>query len=137
MSAFHSNGLQLGALRDANLKRLPRFKSNAGTPAHSQSDGSDWSLGDWVCAVTGELGEAANIVKKITRGDFTLEQGRKDLGDELADVLIYLDILAYRAGIDLSAATINKWNRTSVKVGANLVLDAQDWHYIDHSQEDA
>lgn len=126
------NGLALGALRDANIKRLPRFKSNAGTPAHTEPDGSDWSLGEWMTAVTGELGEAANIIKKIKRGDFTLEQARHDLGEELADVLVYLDILAFRAGIDLSAATIAKWNKTSIKVGANLRLDIDDWHHIEN-----
>ena len=27
----------------------------------------DWSLSDWMTAVTGELGEAANIAKKLNR----------------------------------------------------------------------
>ena len=28
---------------------------------------SSWSLSDWITAVTGELGEAANIAKKLNR----------------------------------------------------------------------
>ena len=31
---------------------------------------SDWSLSDWMTATTGELGEAANIAKKINRKVF-------------------------------------------------------------------
>lgn len=27
----------------------------------------DWSLSDWMTALTGEVGEAANIVKKLNR----------------------------------------------------------------------
>lgn len=29
----------------------------------------------------------------------------------------------------LGAAVIKKWNATSVKVGAPLYIDAEDWHY--------
>lgn len=112
------DGLTFGDLRQANLDRLPHFKNNLGQPVHTTTDGSDWSLGEWCTAVTGELGEAANIIKKIKRGDMTLESGSdaEQLADELADVAIYLDILAYRAGISLSEAVIRKWNKTSTKV---------------------
>jgi NTP pyrophosphatase (non-canonical NTP hydrolase) len=115
--------LNLADLRRANVARLPEFKNALGGPAHSQPDGSDWSLGEWSNAVLGELGEAANLIKKIQRGDLSLEEGRPKLADELADVLTYLDILAFRAGIDLSEATVNKWNRVSERVGCSLFLD--------------
>lgn len=109
-------------LREANIARLPQFKNRKGEPAHSESDGRDWKLSAWSNAVCGELGEAANIIKKIERGDFTLEEVRNELADELADVVTYLDILAMRAGIDLGKAVINKFNEVSYRVQADVFL---------------
>lgn len=112
--------LTFDELRAGNLARLPQFKNSKGERAHSEPDGSDWSLGEWSNAVLGELGEAANLIKKITRGDYTLEEMREELGKELADVQTYLDILAFRAGIDLGKATVQKWNEVSRRVGCDL-----------------
>lgn len=114
--------LTFNKLRVANILRLPQFKNRKGLPAHSQSDGGDWKLSAWCNAVCGELGEAANIIKKIERGDFTLEEGRNDLANELADVVTYLDILAMRAGINLEQAVIDKFNEVSERVNANVFL---------------
>lgn len=121
--------LDLAALREANKKRLPQFKNGKGEPAHSQPDGSDWALSTWCNAVLGELGEAANLIKKIERGDITLDEARAALGKEFADVLTYLDILAFRAGVDLGRETIDKFNAVSVRVGSTIRLTANDWHY--------
>jgi NTP pyrophosphatase (non-canonical NTP hydrolase) len=114
--------LTFKALRAANMKRLPLFKNAKGLPAHSEPDGSDWALSAWANAVCGELGEAANLIKKIERGDFTLEEKREALGKELADVQTYLDILAFRAGVDLGVATIDKFNEVSDRVGCDVKL---------------
>jgi NTP pyrophosphatase (non-canonical NTP hydrolase) len=117
-----NDSLTFDDLRAANTARLPQFKNRRGGPAHSQADGSDWCLAQWCNAVTGELGEAANIIKKIERGDMTLDEARPQLADELADVQTYLDLLAFRAGVDLGRATIEKWNRVSQRVGCSLRL---------------
>lgn len=114
--------LTFDQLRAANLARLPLFKNSLGEPAHSKPDGSDWSLGEWSNAVLGELGEAANIIKKIQRGDVSLIGAQLSLAKELADVQTYLDILAYQAGIDLGEATRAKWNEVSIRVGCDLRL---------------
>ena len=87
-----------------------------------ETDGSDWSLAHWANAVTGELGEAANLIKKIERRDFTLDEARIELGKELADVQTYLDILAFRCGVDLGAATIEKFNEVSERIGCDVRL---------------
>lgn len=113
-------GLTFDQLRDANKRRLPLFKNRKGERSHSQPDGSDWSLGEWCTAVTGELGEAANIIKKIRRGDVSLEDARPELAKELADVQTYLDILAFRAGVDLGEVTRDKFNEVSVRVGCDV-----------------
>jgi len=108
------NALLFSTLREANIARLPHFKNAKGEKAHNK-DGSDWCLAQWSNAVLGELGEAANLIKKIERGDFELKEVREELGKEFADAVIYLDILAFRAGIDLGQATISKWNEVSDK----------------------
>lgn len=41
-------------------------------------------------SLTGELGETANIVKKIARGDFPLEEKKEELSKEMADMFAYL-----------------------------------------------
>jgi len=68
----------------------------------------------------GEAGEALNLVKKLERqrlgiagSTATLEQ----LADELADVLICVDLVAMTAGIDLEAALVRKFNASSEKLG--------------------
>ena len=90
------SNLTFGILREANLKRLPLFKNKKGEVAHSQPDGSDWTIEEWIEAVVGEVGEYANFSKKIRRNDLTLDEAREDIGKELADIAIYMDILAYR-----------------------------------------
>lgn len=133
---YGTNGLSLNALRAANVARLPLFKNARGAPAHSQPDGSDWALSTWCNAVLGELGELANLIKKIERGDCTLEERRGDVGRELADVLTYLDILAFRCGVDLGHATIEKFNEVSHRVDVPIRLRADDW-YIEPADDRA
>lgn len=83
-----------------------------------------WTLSDWITATAGELGEAANVAKKLNRvrdgipgNAETPEQLRAALADEIADTFIYLDLLAQSQGIDLETAVIDKFNRTSAKIG--------------------
>jgi len=118
--------LTFDVLRTANLARLPLFKNAKGEPAHSQPDGSDWSKPEWCNAVLGELGELANLLKKVQRGDMTMDEARPAIADELADVQTYLDILAFQCGVDLGAATVSKFNRVSDRVncGVHIVYRA-------------
>ena len=114
------SSIQFSVLREANVARLPMFKNSKGEPAHSKPDGSDWSPGEWSNAVLGELGEAANLLKKVQRGDMTMDEARPHLAKEFADVVTYLDLLAFQCGIDLGAALVDKWNEVSVRVGCPL-----------------
>lgn len=116
------NDLKFSTLREANLRRLPLFKNAKGEPAHSEPDGSDWSFGEWICAITGELGELANLVKKVRRGDMTVDEARPAIAKEIADVNIYLDILASRFGIDLGQAIVDKFNEVSRRVDVDVYL---------------
>ncbi len=85
---------------------------------------NDWTISDWFTALTGELGEAANIAKKLNRfrggirgNTETIEHLKKSLADEIADTFIYLDLLAQSESIDLELAVIDKFNKTSRKIG--------------------
>lgn len=85
---------------------------------------SSWSLSDWMTATLGELGEAANVAKKLNRvrdgipgNTETPEQLKQNLSDELADAFIYLDLLAQSAGICLEDAVCQKFDKTSAKIG--------------------
>lgn len=86
-----------------------------------------WSLSDWMTATMGELGEAANIAKKLNRvrdgipgNNVTEDELRAALRDEIADTFIYLDLLAQSQGISLEAAVRDKFNRTSRKLGCEI-----------------
>lgn len=96
------------------LKKLKKANRNRAS-RYGHEDFERWNLPEWACAVAGETGELCNIIKKIHRGDYTLEQAneRNLIGDEAADIVIYLDILCQRAGIDLSESIINKFNKGS------------------------
>ncbi|WP_049973733.1 hypothetical protein [Azospirillum sp. B4] len=91
--------LRFSALRAANIARLPTFRNAQGGPAHSQPDGSDWALSTWSNAMFGEIGEVAEVLDYKSG-----EVAAFIIGEELADVMIYLDILAFRCGIDLGKA---------------------------------
>lgn len=122
-------GFSAEALRAANVSRLPEFKNGRGGPAHARLDGSDWTPLEWCGACLGELGELANLLKKLRRGDVTLDEIRGAVADEIADVLIYLDLLAFQVGVDTTRATIDKFNRTSERVGSGIRLsrDGEEW----------
>jgi hypothetical protein len=138
--------LSFDTLRMANIARTGKFKNAKGGLAHRALDGSDWSPSQWLQAVTGELGEFANIRKKFERGDMGFGEYKVLAAKELADVQCYLDILARRcldhalpgqpryvdpSGVDLGEATRDKLNEVSKRfkldiyiTAANNVVDA-------------
>lgn len=75
--------------------------------------------------VTAAAGKAANDVKKLrraetgARGEFDPDEDtlRGQLADEIADVVLYLDLLARHYDIDVAGAVTDKFNRTSVHYG--------------------
>jgi NTP pyrophosphatase (non-canonical NTP hydrolase) len=115
-------GLNLDNLRRENISRKEHWHGD---------DSEPWSLADWSNAMCGEAGEAANVVKKIrrhqthVRSDYNtpdLEDLLPSLAAELADVVIYADLLAAEAGIDLAEAIITKFNEVSQKQGFPEIL---------------
>jgi NTP pyrophosphatase (non-canonical NTP hydrolase) len=92
---------------------------------------NSWSLSDWMTATLGELGEAANVAKKLNRvrdgipgnKGLTEAQLKEMFAAELADAFIYLDLMAQSQGIDLAEAAVEKFNAKSREIGYPVVLD--------------
>jgi NTP pyrophosphatase (non-canonical NTP hydrolase) len=91
---------------------------------------ASWSVADWAVAMAGEAGEVCNAVKKLRRveddlanlndGDRHLDTRVKavaQIGEEIADTFLYLNLLAARLGIDLESEVIAKFNSVSEKYG--------------------
>jgi NTP pyrophosphatase (non-canonical NTP hydrolase) len=72
--------LTLARLREANTRRCPAFGHTI----------EEWAPERWALALLGEVGELANEVKKLIRGDGS----KAAAAAEIADVLIYHDALA-------------------------------------------
>ena len=106
-------GLTFDGFRSANVSRCLKWH-----PAGIQS----WSPSDWLTAITGELGELASLIKMRNRERDGLPGNKfsptqKQIADEIADVLTYLDLLAAALQIDLGRAAVEKFNEVSERVG--------------------
>lgn len=55
-------------------------------------------------ALSGEVGELNNILKKAWRGDFVIDEVIEEVELELADIQIYLELLARSMRLDLTDA---------------------------------
>ncbi len=65
-------------------------------------------------ALAGEVGEVANLVKKVVRsvvygrGDLRLDDVRQELAEEITDVFTYLLTIAGLLGLDLEKTYLQK-----------------------------
>lgn len=101
--------LSLGYIREVNVARCEEVFHPL----------DDWTPTDWALAMIGEAGEVCNEVKKLKRGDGDVQR----IASELADVILYIDLLAARLGINLSKAVFRKFNAVSRKRGASILMD--------------
>lgn len=120
---FTGHDLTFAQLREANVNRC----NVAFHPFE------DWSGTDWSNALMGEVGElfgafaeivkhsgsVANLIKKMNMGEGI---DLLELSEEIADIQIYLDLLAARFKIDLAGVTIKKFNKVSDKRGSTIKL---------------
>jgi NTP pyrophosphatase (non-canonical NTP hydrolase) len=91
-----------------------------------------WSLSDWFTAVMGELGEAANIAKKLNRvrdgipgNKETPDALRAKLAKECGDVFVYLDLLCQSVGFNIGDAAVDVFNAKSEDIGCDIHMDRQ------------
>jgi len=95
-------------LRKANSKRCD-----------TAFDCASWSPLEWGGAMSGEVGETCNLLKKLKR-DKNIPI--KDIAHEIADVVVYADLLAYKLGIDLGEAIREKFNIVSKRKKCKITL---------------
>lgn len=108
-------GLNFDALRTANAARQAEWDKDSKITLSYRGN-----------ELAGEVGEACNIVKKLEREQLGIVGSRAtvpELADELADVIICVDLIAMSVGIDLGAAVARKFNMTSHKVGLKTRLE--------------
>lgn len=113
---WNSTTIDFNRLRQVNLSRCIQVFNH-------QLD--QWSVAEWGAATIGEGGEACNVAKKLLRvrdgfaymNNMSVEELKKALADEIADMVIYADLWAASQGIDLGEAVRDKFNRDSVKHG--------------------
>lgn len=106
-----NKNLSFKQLRKANLARLAiRHKDDT------------WSETDWACALAGEVGELCNFIKKRRRENFKTDKYKVDIKKEIADIQIYLDLLAAFYDLDLGEITKDKFNEVSKRWKMNIKL---------------
>ncbi|MCK5642024.1 MAG: MazG-like family protein [Gammaproteobacteria bacterium] len=103
-------------MEDLNFSRLREVNVKWCEDVFHKLD--EWTPIEWALAMIGEAGEACNEVKKINHGDGCAG----DLAMELADLVIYADLLAARLHIDLGQAVVHKFNLVSDKRGSSIKL---------------
>jgi NTP pyrophosphatase (non-canonical NTP hydrolase) len=88
-----------------------------------------WSTSDWFTAVMGELGEAANVAKKLNRvrdgirgNKESAEILRAKLRKELGDVFVYLDLLCQSLGFEIGDAATQVFNEKSAEIRCPIQL---------------
>ncbi len=106
ISTALNHQVPLYTLREANLARQAEWDAGAQlTPTYRCTE------------LAGEIGEACNIVKKLERERMGIRGSRatvEALGEELADGVICLDLLAMTYGINLLGREVpRKFNATS------------------------
>lgn len=102
--------LTFSELRKANVERCTKsFKHNL----------FQWSPLEWGGAMAGECGEACNLLKKMKRGE---NVDIKDIAHEIADMVVYADLLSAALGIDLGEAVREKFNIVSDRKNSKVKL---------------
>lgn len=116
MSDLTEPQLTFTEMSETNRTRCARWH-------HAETE--KWTLADWSNALCGEAGELANVIKKLRRAE-TGTQGPKDppvevlrekAKAEIADVQLYLDLVANALGFNLPECIVPKFNLVSEEQG--------------------
>lgn len=96
---------------------------------------AEWSLNDWAVALAGEVGELCNLLKKDRRGLATDERfllegpcqelARENVLKELADVIIYADLMISLLSGSTGEELLSKFTEVSQRIGYTPAGDSQ------------
>jgi NTP pyrophosphatase (non-canonical NTP hydrolase) len=109
--------MELGDISKINRARCERWHSGGG----------EWVASDWGNALAGETGELCNVIKKVRRHEThvdriatgqsyntpPIEELRTKIRDEIADVFLYLDLVANHFDLSLEECIFPKFNQVS------------------------
>ena len=84
---------------------------------------ANWSPLEWAGAMCGEAGEAANFCKKLRRGEAV---PLAKIAEELADTVLYADLLAEALNLDLGQAIQQKFNVVSKRYGVEHLFELHE-----------
>lgn len=101
-----------GTLRGANEARDKEWDSGGKIDASFRGN-----------ELAGEVGEACNVIKKLERERLGMRGSRdtkEHLAEELADIIICVDLIAMQYGIDMDKAVSEKFNKTSQSNGLSV-----------------
>lgn len=104
--------LTFSRLREAN--KLRRAEIHIAAKKYSKLE--------WAACLCGEAGELANFIKKDSRINYEGDVHKSEISKEIADCLIYLDLIANEYNINLEECVIEKFNEVSEKYGSNVKL---------------
>lgn len=110
--------LLFSELRDKNLERREQAFPEC----------LPWGEVEYGLALAGETGELCNLLKKRLRlagGSLHDKPGKltdEEVGKEIADIIIYADLLAHVVGVDLGEAVRAKFNEVSDRRGSTVKL---------------
>lgn len=125
------NDFTIRQMSETNRSRCARWHNDY--PAAGRGE---WTVAHWSNAVCGEAGELANVAKKLERLRFMGAVSARDaaklgtndvalaakrlydqLADEVADVVLYADLVLGDYDLDLGAAIARKFNLVSEAEG--------------------
>lgn len=73
------------------------------------------SLEHLIVCMLGEFGEFSNLIKKIKRGDFKLEEKKCEIDEEFIDIFIYMLKISNQLDIDLEEEYFRKMAKNEEK----------------------
>lgn len=115
---FQESGLTFNELRTKSIERNKETYDDALNTA---------SLSYFGNALAGEVGETCNLIKKIDRAKlidkFTDVIPASEVGKELADIIIYADLIATKLGLSLGECVKQKFNEVSERLGSEVKFD--------------
>ncbi len=68
-----------------------------------------------IVCMLGEFGEFSNLVKKVKRGDFFLDEIKEQMNEEFIDIFIYLVKIANQLNIDMEKEYLTKMKKNEKK----------------------
>ena len=91
----------------------------------------NWTPMEWGCAMAGEAGEACGALKKLRRHTEGTNSNKdhqtehelfSEVKKELADTVIYCNLIANKLEFDLGEAIRDKFNEVSERMKSSIVL---------------